>query len=222
MFFTRLFDKIENFLKVEIFAKWFEDFFKPAGDFGLGLISSSITGSFKESADKYRRAAQPILDLIAKHEGAGSYNIVYGGAAVPLTQMTIREVRQYQDLMLRSGSRSSAVGRYQFIKSTFAQVVREMGISESTKFNEATQDAMAYHQLKKRGYQKFIDGQITLERFMLSLSQEWASFPVPYRTKGAKRYVNAGETYYAGDGLNKALVSPYEVSSVLQQSRGLA
>ena len=48
---------------------------------------------------------------------------------------------------------------------------------------------------------------------------EWASFPVLADTKGATRSIKAGQSYYAGDGLNKALVSPAAVRQELAKAR---
>ena len=46
---------------------------------------------------------------------------------------------------------------------------------------------------------------------MIGLAKEWASFPVPSRMRGAHRTVERGQSYYAGDGVNKALISPDKV-----------
>lgn len=46
---------------------------------------------------------------------------------------------------------------------------------------------------------------------------EWASFPVLVGTKGQKRTVKRGQSYYAGDGLNKALVAPDAVEAILDR-----
>ena len=41
--------------------------------------------------------------------------------------------------------------------------------------------------------------------------------PVLVDTRGASRKVTAGQSYYAGDGLNKALVTPAGLREVLDQ-----
>ncbi len=48
---------------------------------------------------------------------------------------------------------------------------------------------------------------------------EWASLPVLTATKGAHRQVVRGQSYYAGDGLNKSLVKPERVEDVLRAVR---
>jgi hypothetical protein len=43
------------------------------------------------------------------------------------------------------------------------------------------------------------------------LAREWASLPVQRDQRGATRLVKRGQSYYAGDGLNKASATPEEV-----------
>jgi len=51
--------------------------------------------------------------MIYQAEANGDPDMIYGGCRInpprPITQMTVREVRQFQDQMVQSGSRSSAV-----------------------------------------------------------------------------------------------------------------
>jgi hypothetical protein len=46
---------------------------------------------------------------------------------------------------------------------------------------------------------------------------EWASVPVFSVIKGQKRKVTRGQSYYAGDGINKALTKPEAVEAILDQ-----
>ncbi len=149
-----------------------------------------------------------ILDLIAKHESRGNYNIMYGGRTERLTEMTVSEVLNLQRITVNNGGQSAS-GKYQIIRKTLQGLVKEMGLSGKELFNEDMQDRMAIHLLNRRGFQKFLDGQINIEDMILRLSKEWASFP---RDKSNK-------SYYAGDGLNKALVSYEEVRNALDWER---
>ena len=65
------------------------------------------------------------------------------------------------------------------------------------------QDRLATALLERRGYSKFLNGAISEARFMRNLSQEWASLPKDM----------GGASYYAGDGLNRALTSPQEAAA---------
>lgn len=82
-------------------------------------------------------------------------------------------------------------------------------------FSPDLQDRMGYHLLKRRGYAAFIAGKITRSEFGKRLAQEWASLPVLVPMKGAKRLINRGQSYYAGDGVNKSLTKPEQLEDIL-------
>ena len=65
----------------------------------------------------------------------------------------------------------------------------------------------------------WIEAKTSTDTFMIGLAKEWASFPVPSRMKGAHRTVERGQSYYAGDGMNKALVAPDVVWLVCEAAR---
>ncbi len=149
-----------------------------------------------------------LLDLIARHESAGNYNIMYGGRIERLTEMKISEVLNLQRIIVRNGGQSAS-GKYQIIRKTLQGLVVEMKLSGNELFNEEIQDRMAKQLLKRRGYHRFLCRTKTLKSMVRNLSQEWASFPRD----------ECGRSYYAGDGLNKALVSYDEVIRVLKLER---
>jgi len=108
----------------------------------------------------------PLLDEIAKGEsksgafGTSGYDAIYGGAKVkpskPISQMTVGEVKAYQQQLIKAGSGSSAVGRYQFIKNddAFAKMTAQAGLKDTDIFDSATQDRLAIHYM---GGEKKID-----------------------------------------------------------------
>jgi hypothetical protein len=104
-----------------------------------------------------------------------------------------------------------------WMPGTLLDIEGEMGLSGREVFSPALQDLMGYHLLKRRGYLKFVEGKLTRNAFGKLLAQEWASFPVLADTQGQKRKVKRGQSYYAGDGLNKSLVSPEKVEAVLAE-----
>lgn len=149
------------------------------------------------------------------------YETIYGHnegkLAKALTQMTIGEVQSAQ----RSWSRrfgSSATGAPQLMRATLKGLIDELGLSTQQKLDADLQDRLGYHLLIRRGYHQFMTGEIGRAEFGRRLAQEWASFPVLVATKGAKRNLTRGQSYYAGDGLNKALVTPEKVEAVLDMA----
>ena len=168
--------------------------------------------------------AGPVLDLIGKYESRGDYDIVYGGIPVSLrpqklTAMSIAQVQEWQNNVVARGADSSAAGKYQIIRKTLAAIIQQTGISTARKFDAATQDEMGMHLLRGRGFQRFLDGQIDAEDMALALAKEWASLPVPRDMRGASRQIKAGQSYYAGDGLNKAHATVAEVERALAIAR---
>jgi hypothetical protein len=65
---------------------------------------------------------------------------------------------------------------------------------------------MALRLLNRRGYREWATGKLSTDDFANRLAQEWASLP----------NLQTGRSHYAGDGVNKALVSPEQVRSVLE------
>ncbi|MCT4673816.1 MAG: hypothetical protein N4A37_11310 [Prolixibacteraceae bacterium] len=78
----------------------------------------------------------------------------------------------------------------------------------------------------------YLSGNGTIEDAMYAAAKEWASIGVQKGkrisdkkiTKGDKvtykiRHAKGGESYYAGDGLNKAHISPDEIKSALEKSK---
>lgn len=155
-----------------------------------------------------------------------AYDVVYGHRqgklAKPLTKMTYGEIIDAQ----RSWSKnhgSSAAGAYQFMRATLIDLAKaNPSISGSDLFTSELQDQLGYQLLLRRGYAEFMAGKISRTEFGKRLAQEWASFPVLAPVKGAHRNVQRGETYYAGDKLNKALVSPERIERLLDQVKATA
>jgi len=149
--------------------------------------------------------AKPLLDFIAIPESRGEYNIVWGGIArhdrppAPLVEMTIGEVLDWQD-SIDSKYMSEAAGRYQIMEDTLRDIYKPAGFTRNDRFDEATQDALGFYLLKRRGWDDYIAGRIGALAFANSLAKEWASLPV---VSGAKK----GRSYYGEDGLNKSHVS---------------
>lgn len=143
----------------------------------------------------------------------------------PVTQMTLAEVQAGQATWAskawaaRFGSTkaSSATGAPQLMRTTLASLIDELGLRLTQVLDGNLQDRLAYHLLKRRGYDDFMAGTISRTEFGKRLAQEWASFPVLAPTKGATRNLLRGQSYYAGDNLNKALVAPERVEAVLDK-----
>jgi muramidase (phage lysozyme) len=163
--------------------------------------------------------AQLLLDFIGGYEGPEGFDTIYGNnqdkLPKQLTAMTIGEIVDAQPSWTRRFG-SSAAGRYQFMRATLQGICKEVPtLRGDAVFNAGLQNRLGYYLLLRRDYQRFIDGKISTAAFGLNLAKEWASFPVLVACKGAHRVVNIGQSYYAGDGKNKALVAAEHVEDAL-------
>ena len=168
--------------------------------------------------------AKRLLDFIGSKEAPEGYDTVFGNRMArmpkPLTTMTVDEVVA-QGKWRTDTFGSSAAGRYQFMRNTLASLKQTERLTGREVMTPALQDRLGYALLLRRGYAKFMAGQLSVVGFGLGLAQEWASFPVLAATKGAHRQVQRGQTYYLGDGLNKVLATAGEVEAVLNQIRAM-
>jgi muramidase (phage lysozyme) len=109
-----------------------------------------------------------------------------GPTSKPITEMTLAEVKAYQNKMLadpKNSLNSSAVGKYQFIQTTLNDLQRQLGLKDDITFDAKTQDMLAKELLKRRGAERFLSGKMSAEHFQRNLSKEWASIAEDYRNR---------------------------------------
>ncbi len=162
-----------------------------------------------------------ILDFISKPESNGDYNVYnsfkQGKLPKKLTKMTLQEVLNINWKAI--GAKSSAAGRYQIIYKTLLGLITEIGLKRSTIFTADLQDRLAYHLLRRRGYDEWAHGKISHTEFAKRLAMEWASLPVLAGTKNYKGVnIKRGVSYYAGDGLNSHGVTAEAFERMLEDA----
>lgn len=171
------------------------------------LLAAYTISSMNQRLSVDPATCKPLLALIAKAESKGNYNAYFGNAGntdIKFTEMPVGEVMRWQQEFIAAGNASSAVGRYQFISTTLAGLVQQLHIDVNQPFNEAMQDELAIALLERRGVTEYVNSQIDGRQFAAKLAKEWAGLP---KVVGDK----PEQSYYAGDGLNKALVKVDEV-----------
>jgi muramidase (phage lysozyme) len=168
-------------------------------------------------------ALRDLLAAIRKHEG-GTYGRIYAGAkGVPkntdVSKMTLRGVLDFQARMLDAGSASTACGGYQFLRKTLMATMAQMALNGTEVWTPELQDRMAVHLMVNRGLNKYRMGTMSRDDFANNLAKEWASLPVVTRIWNGKRWQSPGQSYYAGDGLNKSFHKVDEVLSLVSNLR---
>lgn len=123
-------------------------------------------------------AYKDVLDHIARSEGTahqpgGGYNtslanglLLPGGKEQDLTKLTLDQIDALQTGMLRHPANrwnSSAIGRYQIVRTTLRAQREKLGLKGSDLFDEKTQDRIATNLARQRGADP------------VGLRQEWAS-----------------------------------------------
>lgn len=94
-------------------------------------------------------------------------------------------------------------------------MVQRLNLPPTLIFNRVLQDYLALQLLIRRELRRWQSGSLTWngrgastnnpdKAFMVRLAQEWAALPVPFSMRGASRQISAGQSYYAGDGLNRS------------------
>lgn len=177
-----------------------------------------------------------ILDLIAKHESGGDYEVLVGGEQAPLSKMTVREVLALQEVMAQLPERykSTALGKYQIKESTMKSLLfipvgenedgtveyakdkdGELMLRNPTDFNLDTKfDAKA---------QEFA-GKALLDRRMEAANQTAVDLGMPVEVAQAlelaKEWASLPDprtdrSYYDGDGMNASHHTTEEVYKTL-------
>lgn len=223
---VRLFNNVDTFRKQQNTGTSGQSLAASGPPPGTSGVSSTTGGSSSSAPPQNYSSIGPdgnIFDVIGAAEGAG-YNTPFGGSRVqpykPLSTMTLQEVIDWQTESVAAGSASSAAGRYQIIKRTLVSLIDGDGVlSRSDLFSPANQDRLCRALLRRRGIDSYVGGTKSEAAFCKSMAQEWASMPVINRTQGARRIVNPGESYYAGDGLNKSRITPEQLIAAVRNLR---
>lgn len=148
-----------------------------------------------------------VLRLIMLHEaGKAGYNADYrNDDRWKLDNYTFDEVRSLSRRQVSVDKEaSSAIGGYQFLTKTLDSLKSSLKLSGSERFTPAFQDDLAIALMIRRGLMDFLRGNMNIDTFGNRMAMEWASLPVFVPTYRGKRLVKAGQSYYAGDGLNSA------------------
>ena len=150
-----------------------------------------------------------LLEFIAWPESRGDIDIVYGGIKLKdrppnkLSTMTIGEVLAWQD-SIDSQYPSEAAGKFQIMEDTLRGLYKQAGLTTGSLYSAVNQKKLAIALLKRRGLDDYLNGSITTLKFADNLSKEWASLPATIKDR--KGRPATGQSYYAGDGLNRSHV----------------
>jgi len=111
-----------------------------------------------------------LFDLIAFAEaGAKGYDAVHHSAKKRPKRPTAMTLQEIFVWIKATPGQHHAIGRYQFIPSTLAALVKRSRLPIDTVFSPQVQDQLGLILLEDAGLSKFRKGRISLDRFMRSM-----------------------------------------------------
>ncbi|MCG8210912.1 peptidoglycan-binding protein [Tenacibaculum finnmarkense] len=213
--------KIVNIAKEEGFTKTCDC---------LGGYTSQQRANNSASNSEYKWAHSKFGNLIAEKESRNDYNLcnktkivngkrkVFEVTDVKIIETSIKDIQEKQ-----KKKELFAVGRYQVIPVTLNSAISFLSLDVNKKLDEEMQDKIFDEYLidkKRPKIISFLEGNGNVNDAMYAAAKEWASIGVEKgKTISKGRIASGGETYYAGDGLNKAHITPEQIKNVLINSK---
>jgi hypothetical protein len=167
-------------------------------------------------------ATDLLLDFIAggvpgnlEGEAGGNYGAYFGHvhSKVDFSSMTLNEVYDFQARMLQDDSRSTALGRYQFLRGTLQGLQVAHKLPGNTKLTNELQDRFGVSLMVRRGFSRWWLEQISDDDLANGFSMEWASLPDPQ---------NGGKSHYDNDSAgNHASTSLANFMAVIAKAKTL-
>jgi len=202
----------------------------------------------KDNSGWAHSAFANLLGSVESKNDYSAFNVTKTGKSVAhyktnLTSMTLLEVMSAQK------ERSMfATGRFQIIPDTLKGAVKALNLRESELYDESMQDKIFNQYLikvKRPAFINYLEGNGDVEEAIYDWAKEFASAGVrlgkrispkrevikdengrPKLNHGKKMYKVTqrtaqveGESYYAGDGLNKAHLLPNDMIKALEDSK---
>lgn len=153
-----------------------------------------------------------LRDLIASVEaGPQGYDAVQGQATIrppkAPTTMTIEEVFTW---IRETPGQHHAIGRYQVIPSTLAELVAALGLPPDAVYAPHLQDRLADHLIDAAGLPAFCSGAIGQADFQNRIARVWAGLPT-----------TAGRSHYEGYAGNTAHMPAAQMAKALANAKAL-
>ncbi|EIV7690412.1 hypothetical protein MA092_004584, partial [Salmonella enterica] len=179
---------------------------------------------------KKRWAHSPFAELLGSVESKNdytAYNQIHHNPKrtvakyyTNLTSMTIKQVMQNQmhtNIMF-------STGRFQIIPGTLIDAVKWLKLDVNSLYDEAAQDQIFEEyiiKVKRPAIIAYLEGNGSVEDAIYDWAKEFASAGVRKGntiSKGRIAQVEGG-SYYSGDGLNHAHLTPNQMINILRASK---
>ena len=209
-----------KYLKYIVKEKYYDKLYKVAGNIPIRLIVKYGANYLDDLANS------PIGFLIGKIESRndyGAYNYKHNGRYRAKFEGGIDKLTVAEVMAKHASGEIFAAGRFQVVPNTLKDAVIFLGIETNKKFDKEMQDYICSKYLltqKQKGIKEYLFGNGDIHQAMLALAREFASFPVPKGMNLKNQRISDGtNSYYDGDGHNKALTSYEEVYEALEKTK---
>ena len=185
------------------------------------------SGTLSTQGTDYEKRLAQLAEVVASGESKGDYNIYNKGTIgknigkigrTDFSKMTIAEYLRRGSLGKDNPDKIFAMGKYQIIPDTMRGIVKAMGLNpETTYLTPEVQDAMFKHIIERKpAVKNYLLGKSTDQNAaILALAKEWASIGVPEDVMRGDTLIKKGQSYYSGQGGNKAHTSVESVASAM-------
>lgn len=118
--------------------------------------------------------------LIYKHNtgNIGGDAIHHAARRLPQARPTELTLGEILDWVAATPGQNHAIGRYQFVPATLADLMRRTGTPRAARFDPALQDRLALRLMKDAGLTDFLSGSLSAAEFMDELAFVWAGLPL--------------------------------------------
>ncbi|WP_271784928.1 DUF4280 domain-containing protein [Aquimarina algiphila] len=221
--------KIVDIAKEEGFAKTCEC---------IGAYASQQSSKSSSKGENYKWAHSTFGNLIAQKESRNDYNLCNQtkGGLKEISNLTIVKMKISEVQIKQKNRDIFAVGRYQLIPKTLTAAISSLNLDVSKNLDEEMQDKIFDEYLidkKRPQIIAYLEGNGSVNDAMYAAAKEWASIGVEKGKKISNIKVKengkevlksrvatkGGESYYSGDGLNKAHITPEQIKNVLINSK---
>lgn len=201
-----------------------------------GKVSTgAIIGAVAVAGTAALVGKEALASNISKYEsGKAGYNAYNKGTVgnkmipsdkpIDFSKMTISEFLRRGELKQGDPDRLFAVGKYQIIPPTMKDLVKQLKIDPNTTYlDPTTQDLLFTNGLvgqRRKKVDDYVKGRSDdKDGAILELAKEFASVGVPYDMKVGNKQLKKGDSYYSGQGGNKAHNPPEQVGLALDADR---
>ena len=164
-----------------------------------------------------------IIGKVESNNDYSAYNSFINGRLIPKYKTSLSDLTLSEVMKKQKDREVFAAGRFQIITGTLEDATQALSLDGSLLFDKLLQDRLFNEYLisKKRPMViTYLKGGGKIEDAMYSLAQEFASIGVE---KGKplynKKIAIGGESYYQGDGYNKAHITPDDIGNALIEAK---